>query len=462
MDEELLWQVMQELRSLGFLFYDEKGDLFDFHPIMRSFLYNSLTNRAEVHDLAVQYFQAIPGKEKVINLEDLAPVIGLYHHLVKTGKYDEAWVLYKDRIWKAAYYQLSAYHLQIELLKELFPDGEDQLPKLRKKLDKSWSLNELASAYSLSGQPVKAVPLYLLSVKFREKDDDKINLVIGLENVAIMAQIYIGQLSVSTAHLQKGIALCREIEDELDEAIGHREFGRVLAYQGGVKGDSACAEDELAFAFKLFEEGNYIQSLSMVSACRSLSTRLQARLAAVLSNEERHSASHSLEAFEQARKAMAFAEKDAETRYPHPRDFFQAYWLLGEAIVQCWLSHCTGRIKSFEIHFYDESFQKKVESLHLKQGKELGMAERCLNEALRRCRKTNMVEFEPDLLLALARLEKAKGLQPDESILKEAQDISLRSGYRLKLADLHLFCGQTLLELKEPQTLLGLHANEHL
>ncbi|NIM17699.1 MAG: hypothetical protein GTO45_32905, partial [Candidatus Aminicenantes bacterium] len=70
--------------------------------------------------------------------------------------------------------------------------------------------------------------------------------------------------------------------------------------------------------------------------------------------------------------------------------------------------------------------------------------------------------LEPDLLLAHARLGRAKGLPPDEKILKEAQDISLRSGYRLKLADLHLFCGQTLLESKEPQKLLGLHANEHL
>jgi hypothetical protein len=36
------------------------------------------------------------------------------------------------------------------------------------------------------------------------------------------------------------------------------------------------------------------------------------------------------------------------------------------------------------------------------------------------------------------------------------------NGYRLKLADLHLFCGQVLLELKEKTTLLGLNAYDHL
>jgi hypothetical protein len=41
-------------------------------------------------------------------------------------------------------------------------------------------------------------------------------------------------------------------------------------------------------------------------------------------------------------------------------------------------------------------------------------------------------------------------------------DIALRSGYRLVLADLHLFCGQTLLQSKTAHTLLGLSATEHL
>jgi hypothetical protein len=29
-------------------------------------------------------------KEKIITIDDLAPVIELYHHLVKAGKFDEA------------------------------------------------------------------------------------------------------------------------------------------------------------------------------------------------------------------------------------------------------------------------------------------------------------------------------------------------------------------------------------
>jgi tetratricopeptide (TPR) repeat protein len=461
MDEDRLWQALQELRSLGFLFYDEEEDCFDFHPIMRSFLYTSLTDRADVHTMAVQYFEAMPGKEKIITLDDLAPVIELYHHLVKAGKFDEACRLFIGRLHDQCYYQLSAYHLIIELLKELFPEGEDQQPRLKSESDQALTLNSLANSYSNSGQPVKAVPLFLLQNKLQEKNNNKMNLAIGLENVANVAQIKICQFSASSAHLLKAIALCREIEDKVIEAIGHQDLGHVLAYQ-----DSTSTEDEFTRALKLFKQQEYEQWFCIVQANRSLSALLQARLSAVLPGQEKNSASHSMEALGQARKALEFVEDMTRKNFPFPIVFVRAYWLLGEALIQYRLSSGNVKLKSFEIHFYDEYFQDQVESIELKKGNELEIAERCINDALRRCRKSNMVDIEPDILLAQTRLEwtKKKHLPDIEKNLKEAMDIALRSGYRLKLADLHLFCGRVLLELKEkgPGKLFNLTAKDHL
>jgi tetratricopeptide (TPR) repeat protein len=459
MKEDRLWQVLMELRGLGFLFYDEQEERFDFHPILRAFLYSGLTNRDQVHTLAVQYFQALPKEEKVVTLDDLAPVIELYHHLVKAGKFDEAWDLYYNRIYKPVYFQLSAYHLEIELLKELFPDGEDQLPRLAKEADQGWTLNSLANSYALSGQPAKAVPLFLMHNKLREKDEDKTNLAVGLGNVAHMAQLQIGQLSAAAAHLRKENLLGKEIEDNMEIAVSHEELGQILAYRG----DAAAAAEEFKQAFELFEKDNYIQSLSVVSSYRSLSALLQARLHAVLPGKEKQCASHAREALSSARQALAFAEKRAETSYPLPRDFVQAYWLLGEALIQCRISSAGDKIEGFDIHFYDQFFQEQVETLPFKKGSELHLAERCLNEALRRCRKINLVEFEPNILLSLARLDLAKNRSGDaEPLLKEALDICLRSGYRLNLADLHLLCGQILIEDKGRDKLLGFTAREHL
>ena len=74
-DGESLWQVLCELQQLGFLFCGDADEAFDFHPILRSFLYDHLTNKKVVHQQAADYFQALPQVEKVITLEDMQPVI---------------------------------------------------------------------------------------------------------------------------------------------------------------------------------------------------------------------------------------------------------------------------------------------------------------------------------------------------------------------------------------------------
>ncbi|MCP5104834.1 MAG: tetratricopeptide repeat protein, partial [bacterium] len=205
-----------------------------------------------------------------------------------------------------------------------------------------------------------------------DEKKDKNGVAISLGNAA-PDQFIIGQLSASTAHLRKENLLGKEIDDAMEIACSHRELGRVLAFQGKIKG----AEEELDIAFKLFEKDNYVQSLSVVSAYRSLSALLQAR-----QGKERRAG----EALEQARRALEFAEKTVKAQYPYLRNFVQAYWLLGEALVQCRL---LGTVKSggFEIPFYDEHFQRQTHAEAVQTGNEPAAAQRCLHEALRRCRK---------------------------------------------------------------------------
>ncbi len=205
---------------------------------------------------------------------------------------------------------------------------------------------------------------------------------------------------------------------------------------------------------------------SVCSSYRSLTALLQSRLAVgQIANLS----------YTEALQALEFAEKWAQTNYPLPRNFIRAYWLLGEALIQIKKQKLNIK-KAGEIHFYDEPFQPMSETLTVKAGQELLAAERCLTEALWRCRKVNLVEKEPDILLANARLawERAgegesgsAGMEEIEAILKEAREIAVRAGYRLVLADIHLFCAEVLLEtfgvLKTPKVcLLELTAREHL
>jgi tetratricopeptide (TPR) repeat protein len=63
-----------------------------------------------------------------------------------------------------------------------------------------------------------------------------------------------------------------------------------------------------------------------------------------------------------------------------------------------------------------------------------------LSEALTRCRRINLVEYEPDILLEWARWYRAKGNTDDaHAHADEALEIADRCEYRLKQADIHNF-----------------------
>jgi hypothetical protein len=146
---------------------------------VRRYAYDRLTapDRAAAHAHLRDYFAAVPKADKVQSLDDLLPVIELYHHTVRAGQYDEARTLFRDRINQAAYYQFGAYQLQIELLRAFFPDGEDKPPRLKDESAQAWTLNELANSYSLSGQP----ECFAFRLQLSRKLSNKTNVAIGRE-----------------------------------------------------------------------------------------------------------------------------------------------------------------------------------------------------------------------------------------------------------------------------------------
>jgi tetratricopeptide (TPR) repeat protein len=93
---------------------------------------------------------------------------------------------------------------------------------------------------------------------------------------------------------------------------------------------------------------------------------------------------------------------------------------------------------------------------------ELAQAEEHLDEALQRCRRINLIYFEPDILLELARLRHAQVRRTSEvrrtsnealSRAREALSIADRCGYRLVQADCHNFLAQLALALSEVEGL---------
>jgi tetratricopeptide (TPR) repeat protein len=387
---------LRDLVARGLLHHDTKEGRFDLHPIVRRYAYDRLAtpDRAAAHTRLRDYFAAVPPPDKVTRLEDLNPVIELYHHTVRAGQYDEARTLYRDRL-DPLYYQLGAYQLIIDLMRALLPDGEDRPPRLKDQSAQSWTLNELANSYSLSGQPRRAAPLFEASNDIDEKRGDKTGVAIGLGNVA-QQQLVIGTLRSAEANLRHRMALCREIKDEFNEAIGRKELGRLLAYRGAY----AESETELAAALKMNEKGGAVQSQGVAWAYRAFRELL------LLRSLPQSAICNLQSAIAPARRALELADETARTIHPVERDYVRAHWLLGAA------HRVAGE--------HDE-------------------AERHLHEALDRCRRINLVEFEADILIDLARLRAATGgAEEAQRLAEDALVIAERSGYVLQGADARL------------------------
>ncbi|VVB87732.1 Uncharacterised protein [uncultured archaeon] len=383
--EEKLNKVLLELMDRGLLFWDKKNNKFDLHPIVRKYFYDRLRNKEKVHTDLRYYFAIIPESEKIESVVDLTPVIELYHHTLRAGRYDEARELFCDRLAVKLYYRFGAYQTIIELLRSLFPQGEDKPSGLRDESARAWTMNLLAISYSLSGQPRRAVHLYENQIAIRE---NKINVAIGLNNLSL-ARFQIGELIAAESNYMRSIEICREINFEFVEANGHHELSRVLAFQGEFKN----SELESSIAMKMVDQ-TLKQQIGTIFAYRSLSALL-------MSNAE--------EALEYASKARELADAEKVER-----DIIEAEYLLGAA--------------------------------HLMNGN-LPESEKHLIEALIRDRKINLVEYEPDILLELAKLRFKQNRKPEAlKFALEALQIADRCEYRLKQTDIQNFLSKFYLD----------------
>ncbi|MFP4437096.1 MAG: TIR domain-containing protein [Chloroflexaceae bacterium] len=259
-------QVDRDLRSLlerGLLQRDERTNRFDLHPIVRRYAYDRLgdATRRAAHGQLRDYFAEVEVPPRVENLDELIPLIELYHHTVRAGQYDTAFNLFQDRLHNTLYFQFGAYQLRIEMLEALFPSGkpcnitgQDNLPRLMNKHTQAWTLNELANSYSASGQPRRAIPLYNQHNKIHEdlprhtiwsqdevsEKQRNVSNAIGLGNLAYH-QMMIGMLRTAETNLCRQIELCERnyVSSKADWSIeqfngmvGTQEMGRLLSYRG--------------------------------------------------------------------------------------------------------------------------------------------------------------------------------------------------------------------------------------
>jgi len=402
--------AFQELADRGLVFLDRERWRYDLHPIVRAYAYNRLVDKEGLHHQLRDYFasQLPSGAEPVSSVEDLAPILELYHHMVHAGSYDDAFELFHDRLSDHLYYRLGAYSVEIELLHALFADSESYstpqwmqeiattartvLPRLSTLTARAWTLNALASSFGCTGQLRAAVPLLEMHNTLQEELGDLSSLAVGLENLASV-EMELGELRSARWKLEQVIAWDQELREPALEASGWEEMGRLLTYTG--------AFDEAEGAF---EHADEIQGGIGRGQPLGLGWTYRAQRSLLSGRPDL--------ALEMAQAALRQSEEaEASPLGLAPvRDRVWTYWLLARGyLVQRYLPE----------------------------------AGTYLGEALSRCRQINLVELEPDILLAWAEWHSAGGDRAQAwASAEEALATAARCGHRLKQADIHNFMAQ--------------------
>jgi tetratricopeptide (TPR) repeat protein len=383
--------ALEDLRVRGLLQRDTRDHRYDLHPIVRHYAYERLNDKKSVHALLANYFSTIIVPDsKVDALEHLAPVVELYHHTLRAGRYDEAIELLNERLVpNPLHFRFGAYQLIAELVRGLFPDGVDHLPGVSREDAQAWALTSLGNVYAATGDSRASVPLFVMANEIYERRlrNDAFH-AIGLLGLAI-AQSVLGELAGSERALRESIRLSVKVKDEVNEANCRQELGLLMAYRGLFNE----AWSELTTAQSVFDRYGAAMT-NFVSVVRA--SKAQVGLLA----------GDSTIALEAAWQARTLARDVERLSQRVERDFVYAEWLLGAAT--------------------------------LLEGKDLSSATEHLGNAITLCRRINLVELEPDILLAWARLYRAKS-NPQEAqrSAQEALAIADRCEYRLKQAEIH-------------------------
>jgi Tfp pilus assembly protein PilF len=258
--------VLSELEDRGLLGWERRANRYDLHPIVRGVVWSRLTadERQTVLQGLEAHYAAQPMVEdwqKVETLADLEPAIERYDKLIGLERYQEASALFYERIDDATLYRLSAARSRLEMLRGLFPDGEQALPRLGSAQQQSWALNSLAAAYQLSGKPGLAAGLIRGHNVIREWEGDQANLAAGHRNLS-SSQRLSGVLYGSEASARRALGLARDLRDSLREAVSHYMLGNALA----ARGVGQAADLALKRAIRLFQHQSHPQGEGTATA----------------------------------------------------------------------------------------------------------------------------------------------------------------------------------------------------
>ncbi len=382
-NEHELDEVLTELEDRGLVGWDKRANRYDLHPIVRGVVWSSLGDdtRRGVYTSLHAHFEALPKIDnwyEVNSLEDLTSTIELYNALIGLGRYDDAVIVFRDRLSHATLYRLNASRQRVELLKMLFPDGLNQLPRLSDPGEQAYAFGGLAQGYKFSGHPEQAASLLRRDITICLEMNDEANLSVCLLNLSDTLLI-LGMLFESEIAVRRALVIAREQHDRFGEALSLFLLGNTFVAWGL----ASKSESALQRSLRMFVAQSHSQFEGVINSFLAKRSLWFGKCATALSFANR--------AWELARVMN------------YEADCIRAARMQGEAALGL---------------------------------DDLVTADERLHHALTRARKVNLVEEELPALVALAELRRRQSnLEVARELLDDVWDAAERGPYPLIHAD---------------------------
>jgi len=370
-------QALKELEDRGLLGWDKRANRYDLHPIVRGVVWSGLPNdtRNNVFTSLQAHFDVVPkigDWRKVESLEDLTPAIELYNTLIGLGRYDDAYVIFEDRLEDATLYRLSAGRQRAELLEMLFPDGVDKSSRLKESRHQSMALNDLGHAYLFSGRPRQAISLYSKAINMEEAMGRQDNICAYLEGLSRATRAS-GALRASRVAAHREVDIAHNQNNRFREAVGLQYLGMTLAECGNLHDAELFMQRGLKILIRQKHTQGQGMFYSYLAACALW--------------------------LDAPSTALSLADNAGKLAHVarHESNSIRSIQLLGAAALRL------------------NDFTKAEERLHY---------------ALTRARAVNLVEEELPVLVSLAELRRRqKGLKAARELLDDVWELAKRGPY---------------------------------
>ncbi|MCP4580497.1 MAG: serine protease [candidate division Zixibacteria bacterium] len=220
--------LLDRLQTYRMLRYDKLEKHYTTHPLIRNHYFALLSKRdisqtQNAHNQIKDYYLSVAGDTPHHpTLDDLIPLIEVVHHACQAGAYDEAFIIFVERISLhnrfVIVHELGASETTLALMVEFFSDGDiSQQPQVSDPKNKSWILNTVGFCLMNLGRLREVGPFYERMVKGYLAEEDWGGASGGYQNLSEL-YFFLGRLADSERAAVKALQLARRVEEKFNES----------------------------------------------------------------------------------------------------------------------------------------------------------------------------------------------------------------------------------------------------